>query len=83
MRSVRLILLVAGAVVLGACTNPMREAQLIAEITAMGDAVNDAKSYLYELEMRIDSLKTIIARHDTAVVRLAEFTGVQIPRAPY
>jgi hypothetical protein len=71
------------AVFLGACANPQREAQLLSEMQAMGDAINETRSYVSDLEARVDSLVRVTARHDTATTRLAEFTGVQIPKAPY
>lgn len=83
MSGPRTFVVILGAVVAGACTNPQREAQLLSEISAMGDAINETRSYVADLESRVDSLKTVVARLDTATVRLAEFTGVQIPKAPY
>jgi hypothetical protein len=83
MASLRPLLLVVAAAALGACTNPEREAQLMSELVAMGDALNETRSYIADLEGRLDSLRTVVARHDTATIRLAEFTGVQIPKAPY
>ena len=83
MSAIRVLLLLAAAVTGGACTNPEREAQLLSEMQAMGDAINETRSYVADLEARVDSLVRVVARHDTATTRLAEFTGVQIPKAPY
>ncbi len=80
LRRLRLAVLVGVGVVLASCTNPEREAQLLAEISAMGDALNDTRSYVADLEMRVDSLVRVATRQDSALVRLSEFTGVQIPR---
>lgn len=83
MRPFRVLGLLTAATLLGACANPQREAQLLSEMQAMGDAINETRSYVADLEGRVDSLVRVIARHDTATTRLAEFTGVQIPKSPY
>jgi hypothetical protein len=79
-RVARVAVLVGLALVGTSCTNPEREAQLLSEISAMGDALNDTRSYVADLESRVDSLVRVLSRQDTALVRLSEFTGVQIPR---
>ncbi len=73
-------ILVGVVLAAASCTNPEREAQLLAEISAMGDALNDTRAYVADLEMRVDSLVRVAVRQDSALVRLSEFTGVQIPR---
>ena len=83
MRSLRVFGVLSVAALLGACTNPLREAQLLSEMQAMGDVINETRSDVADLEARVDSLVTVAARHDTATTRLAEFTGVQIPKSPY
>ena len=74
------VTVLATALALAGCTNPEREAQLMSELIAMGDALNETRSYTADLELRIDSLVRVVSRQDTALVRLAEFTGAQIPR---
>jgi hypothetical protein len=75
-RSILALALVTAA----GCTNPEREAQLFTELQAVGDALNETRSYVADLELRLDSLVRVTARQDTALMRLSEFTGVQIPR---
>ena len=46
----------------------------------MTDAVNQLGMQVSELQASVDSLRLIIAKHDTAVYRMANVTGV--PYAP-
>jgi prefoldin subunit 5 len=46
----------------------------------MTDVVNELGMQVSELQASIDSLRTIVAKHDTAVYRMANVTGVPYTR---
>lgn len=54
----------------------METAQALIEI---GDAFNEVRSVQAELQDRIDSLVTVIARQDSTIRTLANLAGVQVP----
>ncbi len=53
------------------------EQQLLQDL---GDAVNQLGTQVAELQATVDSLQGIIAKHDTAVYRMANVTGVPYAR---
>ena len=48
-------------------------------INEMSDAVNEIRQLSYELQDRVDSLVTVVARRDTVVRQLANLAGVNVP----
>ena len=79
-RTAPVIALVA-ALLLGACYQDPEERiaqqQLMQDMT---DAVNQMGMQMAELQATVDSLKTIVAKQDTAVYRMANVTGVPYVR---
>lgn len=69
------------ALALGACYQDpeqrIAEQQLMQDMT---DAVNSLGMQVAEMQATVDSLRTIIAKHDTAVYRMANVTGVPYQR---
>lgn len=51
-------------------------AQTIIEIS---DAVNEIRQLSYELQDRVDSLVTVVARRDSVIRQLANLAGVTVP----
>lgn len=78
-RSLRLAVLLAAIPALHSCVNPAHEAAQAEEIVALGQALNNLQFYITDLETRIDSLVGAIARQDTAITRITEFTGLVLP----
>jgi hypothetical protein len=64
---------------LNSCVNPAHETAQVEEIIALGQGINNLQFYINDLEERIDSLVGAIARQDTAISRVAEFTGLVLP----
>lgn len=66
---------------LGACYQDPEERiaqqQLLQDMT---DAVNQLGMQVAELQVTVDSLGAIVAKHDTAVYRMANVTGVPYAR---
>jgi hypothetical protein len=70
-----------GAASLGACYQDPEERiaqqQLLQDMT---DAVNQLGMQVADLQAAVDSLGAIVAKHDTAVYRMANVTGVPYVR---
>ena len=56
-----------------------RDFELVQTITDMSTAVNEIRQLSYELQDRVDSLVTVVARRDTVIRQLANLAGVPIP----
>ena len=56
-----------------------RDFEIAQTITEMSDAVNEIRQISYELQDRIDSLTTVVAKRDTVIRQLANLAGVPIP----
>lgn len=74
---VTVVAVFAAAALIGACYQDPEERiaqqQLMQDMT---DAVNQMGMQVAELQATVDSLGAIVARHDTAVYRMANVTGV-------
>lgn len=73
--------LITAAIVapLGGClSSPKAEAIRQQQMIEMGDAVNEIRIATAELNTTLDSLRTVIARQDTTIARLANVTGVVV-----
>ncbi len=56
-----------------------RDFEVAQTIQEMSDAVNEVRMLSYELQDRVDSLTTVVARRDTVIRQLANLAGVPIP----
>ena len=56
-----------------------RDFEVAQTIQEMSDAVNELRQLSYELQDRVDSLTTAVAKRDTVVRQLANLAGVSIP----
>ena len=56
-----------------------RDFEMAQTITEMSDAVNEIRQLSYELQDRVDSLTTVVAKRDTIIRQLANLAGVPIP----
>lgn len=75
----RSVLPVFAVVVSGCLPTTERDLQMAQTVTEMSDAVNEIRQMSYELQDRVDSLTTIIAKRDTVIRQLANLAGVQVP----
>jgi hypothetical protein len=79
IRSRAAALAALGAALLsGGCVSPNALADLQNQLNQAADAVNDIRVNLSIMQETIDSLKTVVARQDTTISRLANATGVQV-----
>ena len=56
-----------------------RDFEVAQTIQEMSDAVNEIRQLSYELQDRVDSLTTVVARRDTVIRQLANLAGVPMP----
>ena len=75
-RSALLVLLIGVA---GCLPATERDFQLAQAVTDMSDAMNEIRQHSFELQDRVDSLVTVIAKRDTVIRQLANLAGVVIP----
>jgi hypothetical protein len=66
-------------VVAGCLPATERDFEMAQTITEMTDAVNEIRQLSYELQDRVDSLATVVAKRDTVIRQLANLAGVPIP----
>ena len=82
MRATRLLALALVPITLlaAACANPRAEANVA---TALNDAANEIgglKNDLAQIQVEIDSLRTMVAKQDTTIAHLAAVANVPITR---
>ncbi|HEX9565500.1 MAG TPA: hypothetical protein VF981_16090 [Gemmatimonadaceae bacterium] len=78
----RLRLLTTGLlIVVGGCAGPATQQDLyIAQaLVEIQDAMNEFRQASYDLQDRVDSLVTVVARRDTVIRQLANLAGVPVP----
>lgn len=75
----RLPLLLPAALLLTACRDPRAEANIAQAMIDMGTQFSALQQDLGLLQSQVDSLRTIVARQDTMIVRLAAAANVPIP----
>lgn len=56
-----------------------RDFEMAQTVTEMTDAVNEIRQLSYELQDRVDSLSTVVAKRDTVIKQLANLAGLPIP----
>ena len=67
----------AGAALAG-CTTPASAAREAQQLSDIGDQLNELRTENATLESVVDSLRTVIAKHDTTLTRLGGATGVAV-----
>jgi hypothetical protein len=80
MHAMRLPVLLLTPLFVAACANPRAEANVA---TALNDAANEIgglKNDLGQLQLELDSLRTIVAKQDTTITHLAAVANVPITR---
>ena len=79
LRAGRFVLLtVVGAAIAGCVTSPASAARQAQQMNDIGDQLNELRTENATLESVVDSLRTVIAKHDTTLARLANATGVVV-----
>lgn len=77
----RRILLLAGVAFAGlSCRDPRAEANIAQAMMDVGTTLTQVQQDLGELHNTIDSLRTVVAKQDTIIGKLANLAGVPIPQ---
>lgn len=63
----------------GCMANPLAQADAVQMITDMSDAIAELQQENAAMQMQLDSIRTVTARQDTLIARIAAVTGVPIP----
>ena len=75
-----LLALLAGTVALAACVpNPTADAATAEAINEIGHELGMLRDENATLQMQVDSLKTVVARQDTLLRRVANAAGMPVP----
>jgi septal ring factor EnvC (AmiA/AmiB activator) len=72
------LLAVICAVIAGCVQSPATAARQAQQFNDIGDQLNELRTENATLENIVDSLRTVIAKHDTTMSRLANATGVVV-----
>ena len=69
-------MLVAALASVAGCHSPQSDAYLLEQLKQMGDELNASRQQASDLQAQIDSLRTVVAKQDTLLTRLAGMAGV-------
>ena len=58
------------------CRSPQQDAYLIEQLRQMADELNASRQQTSDLQTQLDSLRSVVARQDTLLTRLAGMAGV-------
>ena len=62
----------------GCVSSPKAEAARQQQMIELGDALNDLRVSTASLSATLDSLRNVMAKHDTTLARVANVTGVVV-----
>jgi septal ring factor EnvC (AmiA/AmiB activator) len=63
-----------------ACSNPRAEANTAAALNDAANEIGGLRSDIAQLQTQLDSLRTIVAKHDTSITHIAAVNNVPIVR---
>jgi hypothetical protein len=66
----------AALVLLGACRSPQADAFIVEQIRQLGEELNASRQQEAQMQADLDSLRTVVARQDTLLTRLAGMAGI-------
>lgn len=58
------------------CRSPQSDAYLIEQMRQMADELNASRQQTSDIQTQLDSLRSVVARQDTLLTRLAGMAGV-------
>ncbi|HXD23741.1 MAG TPA: hypothetical protein VN613_10340 [Gemmatimonadaceae bacterium] len=79
-RHVIMMTAVTGAAITGCVQSPASVAREAQQFNDIGDQLNELRTENASLESLVDSLRTVIAKHDTTLFRVANATGVVVAK---
>jgi hypothetical protein len=78
-RARRLVLVALATAAIGGCVeSPASAARQAQQMNDIGDQLNELRTENATLEGVVDSLRTVIMKHDTTLARLGNATGVVV-----
>ena len=80
MRSTRLFAFICATSTVAACGNPRAEASTAQALSDAASEINGLKNDLAQLQGDMDSLRTVIAKHDSTIARIAAVNNIPISR---
>jgi septal ring factor EnvC (AmiA/AmiB activator) len=75
----RLASLLLAAVLLGSCRDPRAEANIAEAMIQVGTEMSAMRQDLAAVQNQVDSLRSVIARQDTAIGRLSTLANMPLP----
>ena len=72
------LIALAGAAIAACVQSPATAAREAQQMNDIGDQLNELRTENATLESVVDSLRTVIAKHDTTLSRVANATGVVV-----
>ena len=66
-------------IVLASCRDPRAEANIAQAMMDVGTTLSTMQQDYAMLQSEVDSLRQIVAKQDTTIVRLASFVGFPLP----
>ncbi|HEX7940071.1 MAG TPA: hypothetical protein VF483_13875 [Gemmatimonadaceae bacterium] len=75
----RLVLAIVALAVLS-CRDPRAEANIAQAMMDVGTNITQIQQDLGEMHNTLDSLRTVVAKQDTIISKLANLAGVPIPQ---
>jgi hypothetical protein len=76
----RRALLSVGLLSLASCRDPRAEANIAEAMTQVGTQMSAMQQDYALLQEQVDSLRTVVARQDTLITRLATLTNMPLPQ---
>ncbi|HEX7980902.1 MAG TPA: hypothetical protein VF461_20010 [Gemmatimonadaceae bacterium] len=73
---VRRCMVVAALASVAGCRSPQSDAYLLEQLKQMGDELNASRQQAADMQTQLDSLRTVVAKQDTLLTRLAGMAGV-------
>ena len=80
MRSTRLLVFICATFIVAACANPRAEANVSQALSDAATEINGLKNDLAQLQGDMDSLRTLVAKHDSTISRIAAVNHIPISR---
>jgi hypothetical protein len=75
----RKTILVVATLALSSCRDPRAEANIAQAMTDVGTQLSAMQQDYAILQSQVDSLRTVVARQDTILGRLASMAGLPMP----
>jgi hypothetical protein len=72
----RRCLLAAALALVAGCRSPQSDAFLLEQLKQMAEELNASRQQAADLQAQMDSLRTVVAKQDTLLTRLAGMAGV-------